>query len=231
MKKIFSIFFVLAVISVLVLSVTGCAKKEATIVTGEPAAAPQQVAKPSQTTAKAMSDDVKALIAKADSKVTSFSYVHSEPPVDTEATTFYVKGTKIKAALFEPQEYENRVYFDTVYMDAVAKTAVAYCEHRDDTRCPDKNRQFSANYDTYFEKTPYMWVKEITFAEKIGEEQVDQKDVDVLQYTSGGKTVKLWVNQYYGLAQKVEVTEGGDTHTYMFSELDVNKLSDSDVTR
>lgn len=227
MKKI---CFILAIISMFILA--GCGQQQMDIVEREPGAAPAEA--PTETKKAPSTEvtaEVKEILERADKKVKSFSYYYSEPPTLTAADKFFVKGTKMMIKLYEPQQFDKRIYFDTVYLDTAAKTAVAYCEDPSDVRCPDKSREFDVDYDDYFRKTPYMWVKEITYAQKIGEEQLDQRDVDTLQYEEGGKTVTVWVNTFYGLAQKVVVEQGGSEHMCLFTDLNVNKLDDKDVVR
>jgi hypothetical protein len=222
-------YLVLAILAILILA--GCAKQPTIKTAEEPVAAPAATEEVTETTAKVLTTEVKDILERADKKVDSFSYLHSEPPGDTASNHYFVKETKIKVELYEPQQYDRRIYFDTVYIDTTSKTAVGYCEDKSDVRCPDKNRQFDVKYSDYFKKTPYMWLKEITYAEKVGEEQIDQKDVDVLQYEDSGKIVKVWINSFYGIPLKVEVTQGKSSHLYLFSNFDANKLDEEDVVR
>ncbi len=73
-------YLVLAVLAILILA--GCAKQPTIKTAEEPVAAPAVTDDVTETTAKVLAPEVKDILERADKKVDSFSYLHSEPPGD-----------------------------------------------------------------------------------------------------------------------------------------------------
>jgi outer membrane lipoprotein-sorting protein len=61
----------------------------------------------------------------------------------------------------------------------------------------------------------------------LGEETYDGKLCIVIQYTSGGDSVKAWIWKDTGFPVKMETTSGGVTTTVIWREFQFNNVSDS----
>ena len=85
------------------------------------------------------------------------------------------------------------------------------------------------NLKKYYRKTPIDWIESVTYAEKVAEEQMQQRNVWQLKYTEDGKTVTMWVDEYYGVPLKIKVKEGGAVNEYIFEDIAFNSVDDSDL--
>lgn len=179
-----------------------------------------------------LSPELRELLQKADNEVKSTSYLYAESPGNIGFDTYFVKGTKIKIALFEKNDYNVEDYFNIVYLDAVEKTAHGTCENK--KRCLTKiadntKKVYTLDYDEYRTKTPYEWIKDIEYAEILGYEMINNKAVTKIRFEQNEIETEMWVDNRYGLPHKIIVKYNGDEKTYSFKNLLANTVKDSDV--
>jgi len=200
-----------------------------------PAPAPEPEPKPVPTVeAKEMSAEMKDLLSKADKKVQSFSYLYADPMTEGRyLDTYNIKGSKIRVDLFPTDPYIIDDYFDTVYLDAADKSATARCE--EEKRCMSHNtdntgKVFEASFDDFYKKTPYEWLKEVTYAEIVGPEVVESRSATKVKIPGEAMTTYMWLSDTYGLPLKVVIEkDDGTKETYGFKDFVMNSLKDADV--
>ncbi|MEM2915766.1 MAG: hypothetical protein QXT19_00160 [Candidatus Woesearchaeota archaeon] len=189
-------------------------------------------AKPVPTVAK----ELQELLAKADQKVKSYSYLELIIPTKQQPDKFYVKGTKVKIKLYEYEPYIPETYFDTVYLDTATKTAVGRCENKRRCIWPQgdntKKTWTDLDYNKYLTKTPYEFVKSVPpTATILGPELYDERTVTKIEYEEGGKLVQMWIDDTYGIPRAVRIVpSSGPELNYKFNDLQFNTLTDKDVT-
>lgn len=183
---------------------------------------------------KEVSPELKALLETADRKLQSMRYLYAGPTTQNRfLNTYLVKGKYIKVDLYEVDPYVIDSYFDAVYLDTDAKTATGRCE--DKKRCISTNvdntkKIFNASYDDYRIKTPYEWVKEISFAEIVGPEVMDGRSVTKIKYHDARSSTEMWVDNTYGVPIKLVITYDDSTkETQQFKDYQFNTLADADV--
>ena len=167
--------------------------------------------------------------AKTDSY--SFYYATSEN-WNLLRDQYFVKGSKIKIKLYEPNQWNKRTYFDTVYLDTATQTAEAYCESRERERCTDSTRKFSVEYADYKIALPGEWVTSLPYSTQIvGGEQVEDRAAVVVEYSrSDGATVRVSVDKFSGVPILVQVYQGeleNPLERYLFKEITVNSVKSS----
>jgi len=233
MKKLLLILFVA------VLLVSGCAKET----TYQKPAAPVSEPAVKQTTLPAeketikeagmqgpvLPDDVKAIMAKADS-VTSIDYSHSEW-VKGEAGYYahiYAKGDKMKHVIeLGSGKFAKGTYYDTAYFDLAAKSVIAYCE--EDT-CDDRNAPIPVDFSDFTTETPFDVLKKVKYGAKAGTEMVDERETTIVQYDEDGKTIKVWLWDYKGLPLKYEVYSGDEkVKSIEYKTLVYNQVKDDEL--
>ena len=194
----------------------------------EPKAAPEPEAAPEPAPTKAVSKKVAELLKKH-SRVTSMNYLYQDRLNYPMEWPTYVKGSKMAIDLRELEEIDNDVFISKVYLDTSSKSAKAYCESKV-YRCKDPNQALDVTFAKYKHKTPLEWIKEVTYAESAGEETMQQRLTVKITYEEDGKQVSMWVDDYYGIPMRVEIKDGSDVKKYIFEDLAINAVSDSDIT-
>lgn len=177
---------------------------------------------------KPMNSKVAALLTKSQGRVTSLRYMYQDITMKPEEWETWVKGNKMHVKLREMDEIRGDVYVDNIYLDLSTKTAVGYCE-KSVYRCSDPNTPIEVSFNKYYRKTPLEWIDQVTYAEKEAEEQMQQRNVWKLRYTEDGKTVYMWVDEYYGVPVSIKVTNNGVTNDYIFEDIAFNTVDDSDL--
>ena len=205
--------------------------------TAEPASPPApttiaEVDKP----AESLSPELEALLGKADEKVKNikgrsggYQFLYAPPPGNLARDTWFIKGNKIVVRLYEENVVQAGINYDTIYLDTSAKTAEAYCEDERSPRCPDKNKQFSVDYNEVIIKTPYQWMKEIKTGEIVSGEMLWDRKVEVVEYTEGNTVYKQWIDGFSGLPVKVRIGRGPDAEEYQFRDLAVNTVIEAQL--
>ena len=199
-------------------------------------ASPAPLAKqvPPEVPAK-MSPELRDLLSNADQKVKSYKYLYSISKDNRYPHTYLVKGTRMKIQLFEVDPYYIENYYDRVYLDAKTKTARGFCESK--SRCAirdidNTNKMFNVSYTDYRVRTPYEFLKEITHAEIIGSELIENRQAVKVRQYDGNIMTDFWLDANYGMPRKIIVTKDDTVlNTYNFADMTFNSLSDDDVWR
>ncbi len=182
-----------------------------------------------------MSPELRDLLSNADQKVKSYKYMYSISKDNRYPHTYFVKGNYIKIKLFEVDPYYIENYYDTVYLDAKSKAARGFCESK--SRCAIRDidnteRMFNVSYTDYRVRTPYEFLKEITHAEIVGPELIENRQTVKVRQYDGDIVTDFWLDATYGMPRKIVVTKEDSTlSTYNFADMTFNTLSDSDVWR
>lgn len=165
-----------------------------------------------------ISPEVRDLLSMHKTRVQSVSYKYKGPESGDFLYDFYVKGQKIK---YSPQR--DKKYFDKedsynyIFIDKANKTAESYCLQV----CPYPGKKGDLNYDGVYVSTILDWIDEITSAEKVGEEALDNRNTWKLDTNKG----IFWVDTFYGVPLKVE----SSGKTYRFYQVAVNSVTDADT--
>lgn len=221
--------YALYIISVFLVFLVGCASTTETQVrapgTETPAATVPTQETPNldesapQEPPKEISSEIKGLLEKGKTNLTSYSYNYQSPSI-TEAYQIYVKGNKIKIIPSEIINIDQGVFYNTIYLDTEKKTAEAYCLGY--SNCGNNLGKVNVlDFKTAYIETPVDWLKKVTEAEKIDERQVEGRKSLYLQTNIG----KITVESRYGFLYRVE--EG--KNTWEFSDATFNSVQDSDV--
>ena len=174
-----------------------------------------------------MDPAIQDLVDKA-KDVDELHYMLRETPYLRKESEFFVKDEKMKIILPEPPAFIRGEYFNAVYLDTDTKEAIAYCEDR--KRCDDYNEPFIVEYDDYYRQTPMDWVLTLGCAENIGTETMYNRDVVVAEYEKDGKTNRMWLYNYYGVAsQVIEDVEAKEPAAQRTFEVLSKSVTDEDV--
>jgi len=172
------------------------------------------------------SEVAKLLEVHTKRNIKSLTYFYSDPINKQSSDVFHVKGDRMVIELFEPSSYDKKTYFNTVYLDLVSEEAVAYCEAESRVLCEDPNKEFDVRFDDYVRPTPLDWINMVEYAEKTGGEMVDSRFVNKLEFDEGGVNYALFVDEYYGLPIRVEVTGGPEEGKYEYIDMFLNSVDD-----
>jgi len=197
----------------------------------EPKETPPSPVVQEQSVSTEISAEVKELLARADSKIKSFSYMLAPPPDQLARDKWLVKGTKIKVELYNDNYVEPDTYYDNIYLDTENKVADGFCLNQRTTRCAEPGQHFTLDYADTYQKSPYQWLKEISGTPKIiSSEVVYDRRVSVVEYEKDGSTYRQWVDQYSGLPIRIE-KDGERTSRWEFRYLAINNVLDSDLVK
>ena len=222
MGKNYLIFFSFVVLLFFVMSCT----PQQQPATATPKAEEKVVEKPSEEVQpktviapqKQISAEIKDLLSKSKTRVSSIYYKYRGPETGTDFDEFYIKGDKIKyRPAREIQSLDQPNSFDTIFIDTTAKTAYSYCEA---AYCKVHGKKADLNYDSAYIQTVFDWIN-VNQAEKIGEEVIESRNTWKLQTNKG----VVWVDVFYGVPLKAEA----DGKTYRFEQIAVNSVKDTDI--
>lgn len=196
---------------------------------GDVPAAPSTVKE--ETVSSEISPQVKDLLERADRKVKSYSYTLAPPPDQLARDKWMVRGSKVRVELFDDNYVEPDTYFDNIFIDTSAKTAVGVCLSQRTTRCAEAGQEFEVAYDDVMVKTPYQWLKSVSGTPKIiSTELLYDRKMDVIEYKSGGKTIRQWIDQFSGLPVRVQVGEDKNSRTE-FRYLAINSVTEEEIAK
>lgn len=213
----------LCIISLLILIVACAPAQEAPAATSPKAeqstATKTQAATAQEKPAGEIAADVKDLLSKHKTRITSVYYKYRGPETGSNFHEFYVKGSKIKyKPSLETKTLDLPGSYDSIFIDKTAKTAQSYCTA---AFCAYKGKKESLNYDDAYIETVFDWLS-FTSAKKVGEEVIESRTTWKIETNKG----ILWVDTFYGIPLKAD--SGGKT--YRFEQLAVNSITDADVT-
>ncbi|MBI2650661.1 hypothetical protein HYX04_05110 [Candidatus Woesearchaeota archaeon] len=214
----------LCIVSFLVLIVACVPAQEAPTAAAAPKTESSSVAKTQTATTEQkpsgeIAADVKDLLSKHKTKITSVYYKYRGPETDINFYEFYVKGEKIKyKPSLEIKSLDMPGSYDAIFIDKLAKTAQSYCTA---AYCAYKGKKADLVYDDAYIDTVFDWLA-VTSAKKVGEEVIESRTTWKIETNKG----TLWVDTFYGVPLKAE-SKG---NVYRFEQLAVNSVTDADVT-
>ena len=177
----------------------------------------------------AMSTDLKKILLRADAKVKSYEFYYSPPPDNLPRDRYYVKGNKIHIVGYRVNVVKNAEYYDNLYIDVGAKTARAFCLGAD-MRCRKMGKEFAVDYDDVMIKLPYQWVKEISYGDIAGSEQLFDRQTKKVVYDKDGIRYSQWIDEFSGLPLRVKVeAPGKNAETFEFKDLAINSVLDDQL--
>ncbi len=194
-----------------------------------PPAPPQQ--EENETEKATIDSEVKDMIKKVENNVNSFSYTYVGPPNNKPQRTYKVVGNTIKVDLPQPRDKTRAPSFTHVYLDTNTKTAVGWCEKRDLNRCPNGTVKYTdVDYDQYYKKTPYQWLKDIKSAtyKGSGPQYESRATLSVEFTTEDDRSGEMRIVEFYGLPGKITLDNGD---TIEFRDLSINSLDEEDVAQ
>ena len=184
---------------------------------------------PSQTEASLtgpLSDAALKLLARADEKVKSYDFVYAPPPDNIARDKFLIKGNRMKIELFDRGWFTPETHMTAIYVDAKTKTAAGFCEDNRLTHCPDPDRRFPASYDEYATKTPYQWLKEISYGKLDEGEKLSDRFTKKILYIRSNVLYEQWLDEFSGLPLRVKITNATGAFIYEFRHLNINSVTD-----
>ncbi|HII65395.1 TPA: hypothetical protein HA295_01300 [Candidatus Woesearchaeota archaeon] len=188
------------------------------------AAAPEQQTAPSAQqqapeTRDAIEEGIKPLLQQASARVKSLRYKYEGPETNKALFDFYVKGTKAAYAPENKNDYSAPDDYNIIYLDTATQTAASYCDHR---TCNPRGKRADLVYSAVSLPTPLDWLGGITSANHVGQEQIEQRSVTIVQTNNG----KLWIDNYYGAPMRAEK----DGVLYHYKQMAFNDVTDAQVS-
>jgi len=168
-----------------------------------------------------ISSEIRELLSIADKKVRSLSYKYKSQETKDFFYEFMVKGNKIKYTIdptFKDLHLDDDAY-DTIYINKEFKTALAYCDGR---KCRVKGKKVALDYDENYILTPFDWLSNIEFVEKIGERSIDRRNTWKLSTND----FIIWIDTFFGMPLQVE----SNGNIYQFQKMSFNDVKDEDVS-
>lgn len=212
--------FLLTVVLIFILSCAPVQEAPKTTITPktESSTSTKTQAETTQEKPTVIAADVKDLLNKYKTKVSSIYYKYRGPETGSNFHEFYIKGNKVKYKPYlELKSLDRPESYDAIFIDKVAKTAQSYCTA---AYCAYKGKKADLSYETTYISTVFDWV-DVTSAEKVGEEVIDSRSTWKLNTNKG----ILWVDTFYGVPLKVE----SSGKTYRFEQISINTVTDADV--
>jgi hypothetical protein len=182
-----------------------------------------------------MSPELRDLLSRADRKVKSYSYLYAVSKDNHFPHQYFIKGHYVKVKLFEIEPYFIENYYDHVYLDTKNKKAYGYWESRKKCisgRYDNTKLVFNVSYDEYRIKTPYEFLKSVSFAEIVGPELIENRNAVKIRQVEGDVVTEMWLDDAYGLPRRVVVLRDEKViASHNFADMQFNDLKDSDVWR
>jgi hypothetical protein len=162
-------------------------------------------------------------------QVKSYSFDVAVLPDRSSSHQYFVKGDKVKIEPVTQLSFSGQP-LEVVYLDRTAKTATGYCV-RSGT-C--KNLEgMPLDYDEWNIVLPQEWIGQIKYGEKTGTLTFFNKQVTRVRYQADGKYYEAYVDNYYGMPQRVAIASNPEMKTivggYEYRNMAFNMLEDSDV--
>jgi hypothetical protein len=159
-------------------------------------------------------------------RVSTVSFAHVESPAVLPDKVYAASRQRMKVTLMSKERFTVNDAYDTVYLDLVNKTAVAYCENRDDKVCPNRDNEYPVDFEDYFVETPFGWVDKLTKADLTNRSKtIENRDADEVLFEIDGESGVMFAARFYGLP--LFVTFGGKT--YEFRDMATNTLKATDL--
>ena len=152
-------------------------------------------------------------------KLKSLQYNYRGPETSDLDWEFFVKGDNIRyVPARKIKTLDRPESFDSIIINRAAQTAVSYCF---DATCKTKGKRDDLVYGSTYILTPYDWVTFITTADKLGEQNIENRKTMKIQTNKG----IMWIDAFYGVPLQVEY-EG---ELYKFKNVAPNSVEDSEI--
>jgi len=175
---------------------------------------------------KDLSEEAQALFDKS-AKVNNIRYYFVPTPDFLPEDLYYATREKMRITLETKVRFTQDDSYDTIYLNSVGKTAVAYCEDRDNDVCPDWDKTFDVEYKDYYIDTPFVWIDMIATAELTGRtKRINMRNAVEASFTRNGYPGTMFADSFFGVP--MEVTYRGET--IEFREMIINQQIDEDFT-
>ena len=160
-------------------------------------------------------------------KVKSYTFYYIDSTTQLQADQWFVKGDRAAVKLYEPNYWDREEWVDTVYLDFARRTAVGYCENWQKVRCTDNNRMFTIALAPFDKKLPTYWLSQIPAeAQVMGSETIDERFVTKIQWTEGGKTYTMWMDNTFGIPIKVLIEGGREPEEFYYKDMAFNAVKE-----
>lgn len=206
--------------------------------TGESLSTPTEiVAKP------AYQREAADLIAKS-SQVTSYHYLFQSRFLNSYgnyenkvAYRAYIKNNKTKKAYLDTIKLDQNSYYNDVYLDSSQEKAFGICSKLSVLCKPIQDKAYLIDYSKEKpEFTPLELIQSLDpKAKKVGEENFEHREVDILEYTDEkNQRVRLFVDRYRGLPVKRVISAYKDDEEIKlqedtFTEMTLGDVKNADV--
>jgi hypothetical protein len=124
------------------------------------------------------------------------------------------KGDVRKATLNEEYQLDKDYFVYFVITDENTQQATAYCERRSCGGIPDAAPR-AITYSEWSWMAPHEWLDGLSDVEKLGEEDVADRNAFKLSGERDDKPILIWVDRFSGLPLRVEY----DGFTYLYTKL------------
>nr|MCK4930158.1 hypothetical protein [Nanoarchaeota archaeon] len=136
--------------------------------------------------------------------VNSLQYSYVESPMILPKNIYYTSRDKMKIELRSKVRFTEDESYDTVYLDLIEKTGVAYCEDRDRSICPDRDKVFDVDFDDYFIETPFDWLAKVTSAELTGKSKtLEQRNAKEVSFWIGQEPGVMFLDSFFGVPLQI----------------------------
>jgi hypothetical protein len=180
--------------------------------------------KPVQQSAKPMSDELKAILAK-NARVNSYQYIYRDPNRNVE--THYVNGYRLKV-VFSSLQYIGNFSYNLIYLDYALNTSFIVCDRVQE--CGGvKGRMMP--WDDYRRLTPLALIKGMQYGEITETTQIGKMNTVVVMYNNTqGQAEKMWIWDYWGMPMRWEMTDKSGTKMRTdYEEMVINSVEPIDV--
>jgi len=191
----------------------------------EPAEMPDAEEEESEGDNPALSESLQKLVKKHESKVKSYKYFFSGPPLNQGGNHFSVVGDMIRVDITQ-SDVTLRLTYDTVFLNNATSEAVGYCLG-DKLRCPDGPIKFDVSYDDYYEPLPVDWLSIIEYGETKSSMNIDNRKTKGVMFDRGGHRYTIYIDEFSGLPLSVVSVDGEEEERkYHYKDLSINSVDD-----
>ena len=233
----FSLFSAMVVL-VLITACTQASTPESTL----PAAEPETTEK-TETQSAVQYDAAVARLRDKGMGEDSFHYTFVRRERDefgnfimTDDYEVFILGNKVRKSYLEPERLDKEVFFTDAYMDTSDRSATVTCEKTTMTLCTSfYKKAFSADFGE--QQLPFTMRDVLddvpAEAKTAGSSVIDNRKTTIIAYTQSGKQYKIYVDDFYGLPlkQEVSIEENGKSVLVEESRFSLHdEITSEDVT-
>ena len=215
MKKLFLLLGLLVLL-------VGCTQVE--IVQEQEVIEPEVVKetpKPVKVIVSRIPDEIQDVLDKKNN-AKSLIYDYQEDLLRIKAEIYHtaLKGNTMKLEIPPGSDILNTMELDTVIFDIPSGKGTGYCAS--EKYCITTGEMGPVDFTDYYQQTPFDWLSQITEAEKIVEENLQNRKV--WKVLVNGEDF-YWIDTYYGIPLRVE----NQGTVYEYDNMLFNKVSDEDL--